>query len=46
MNLGMVVKDHTGSILLSAVRRVGEVDSPFQAKFLAILLGWRNAGIA
>ena len=38
-NLGMVVKDHTGTILLCAMMRVGEVDSPLQAEFLAILFG-------
>ena len=37
--LGMVLRDHTGSILLSAVKRVGEVECPLQAELLAILFG-------
>ena len=38
-NLGMVLRDHTGSIMLSVVRRIGDVDSPLQVEFLAILFG-------
>ena len=38
-SLGMVLRDHTGRTLLSAVRRVGEVYSPLQAELLAIQFG-------
>ncbi|XWS53981.1 hypothetical protein CRYUN_Cryun10bG0048000 [Craigia yunnanensis] len=35
----MVVRDHAGTITYCAVTRVGDVDSPLHAEFLAILFG-------
>ncbi|XWS10327.1 hypothetical protein CRYUN_Cryun39dG0066700 [Craigia yunnanensis] len=37
--LGMVLRNHAGTILHYAVTRVGAVDSPLHAEFMAILFG-------
>ena len=38
-NLGMVVRDHLGTIKLCAVKRVTSVDSPLHIEFKTILFG-------
>ncbi|XWS15100.1 hypothetical protein CRYUN_Cryun35bG0065100 [Craigia yunnanensis] len=42
-SLGMIVRDETGAICLSAVMKTGSVDSPLQVEFKAIAFGLERA---
>ena len=41
-NLGMMVRDHAGTIMYCAMKRVGDVDSPLHVEFKAILFGLKE----
>ena len=42
-NLGIVIRNHTSSILYSVVTRVGVIDSPLHVEFMAILFGLQES---